>query len=127
MAARALAARAGSSVVLSSVVAPGAVRAVALRQPTSLGALQMGSRRMVSGNSGPATVYQTFFKSNRMYITFVVCGAIVLTGVGNAVLDGVWAAKNRGVSHCCWRCYDVHCAAYAPAPRGVAHSPTCSQ
>lgn len=72
------------------------------------------SRRFSSASTEETAgkVYQTLFKSNRMYITYIVGGSIVLSYVGNSVFDGLWAKMNEGVSRVGrWgtgRCARVH-------------------
>ena len=43
------------------------------------------------------TAYQTFFKSNVRYVTFIVAGAVALEVVYGSVTDMVWENINRGV------------------------------
>ena len=44
------------------------------------------------------TAYQTFFKSNVRYVTFIVAGAVALEVVYGSATDMLWESMNRGVS-----------------------------
>eukprot|EP00936_MAST-01D_sp_MAST-1D-sp1_P000593 g593.t1 len=42
------------------------------------------------------TAYQTFFKSNVRYVTFIVAGAVALEVVYGSATDMLWESMNRG-------------------------------
>jgi hypothetical protein len=43
-------------------------------------------------------LYNTFYKSNAKYVTYVVVGAVVLETVYSDLTDSIWESVNKGVS-----------------------------
>ena len=77
-----------------------ALRKTVLASAAPLAAAARAQARPVGARQMSAfpTVYNTFFKSNVRYVSFVVAGAVFMEVTYGAATDAIWEGLNNGVS-----------------------------